>query len=100
MKLLIIILAVALFGCQIEKDQDKWDRYMSELKCPIILIGKTDKTVEYPSIVVMGSEGRVRTMNSNDFYATVAMPKAIANSRDIGDTIKPCSTLWIETLKP
>ena len=84
-----VLLAAGLFsGCG-ELGADKYDRWMSELDCPVVLVGKTDKASHRPSIVVRDGSGRVRTMatdNSNGWR----MPEAISHSRNIGDTLKPC----------
>lgn len=92
----IRLLATALLlgglfaGCS-ETGAEKYDRWMSELDCPVVLIGKTDKASNRPSIVVRDGAGRVRTMatdNGNGWR----MPEAISASRIIGDTLKPCTT--------
>lgn len=64
---------------------------MSELDCPVILIGKTDKAVNYPSIVVRDAKGRIRTFSLLNDYSGKGLPDAISNSRNIGDTLKPCT---------
>jgi hypothetical protein len=48
---LLLFLFLILMGCG-EKESEKHDRIMSELVCPVILIGKTDKASVLPSIVV------------------------------------------------
>ena len=65
---------------------------MSELECPVILIGKTDKAVDYPSIVVRDAKGRIRTFDHhyNGSSDSHSLPAAIADSRNVGDTLKPC----------
>lgn len=87
----LIILSLFLTGC-VESDQVRFDRFMSELECPVILIGKTDKAVAYPSIVVRDGKGRVRTFAH--YYSgqsnSHSLPAAIADSRNVGDTLKPC----------
>ncbi len=90
MKTLIVILSLFTFSC-VENDKDKFDRFMSELDCPVILIGKTDKAVDFPSVVVRDGRGRVRTFNHCGNYDSHGLPSAIADSRNIGDTLKPCS---------
>lgn len=83
----IILVASSLFGCeQMESKQDKFDRFMSELVCPIILVSKTDKAVDQPTIVVRDGYGRVRT-----FTATYGLPVSVADSRNVGDTLRPCN---------
>lgn len=84
-----ILLAVVLYSCG-ETDSEKYDRFMSELECPVILIGKTDKAVTYPSIVVRDAKGRVRTLAATGNGDGWKMPSAIADSRNVGDTLKPC----------
>lgn len=84
-----VLLAAGLFsGCG-ERSSAMYDRWMSELDCPVVLIGKTDKASRIPSVVVRDGSGRIRTMSadSGDGYK---MPSAIADSRNIGDTLKPC----------
>ena len=90
--ILILIVAAFMFGCG-ETAEEKFDRWMTELDCPVILEGKTDKAVDNPAIVVRDGKGRVRTF---EYYYEGArgfsdMPAAIASSREIGDTLKPCN---------
>ena len=84
----VLLAAGLLSGCG-ERSSTMYDRWMSELDCPVVLIGKTDKASRIPSVVVRDGSGRVRTMSadSDDGYK---MPGAIADSRNIGDTLKPC----------
>jgi len=84
-----VLLAVVLSSCG-ETETEKYDRFMSELECPVVLIGKTDKAVTYPSIVVRDAKGRIRTLASSANGDGWKMPSAIADSRNIGDTLKPC----------
>jgi uncharacterized lipoprotein YehR (DUF1307 family) len=84
-----LLLAVVLSGCG-ETETEKYDRFMSELECPVVLIGKTDKAVTYPSIVVRDAKGRIRTLAASVNGDGWKMPSAIADSRNIGDTLKPC----------
>jgi uncharacterized lipoprotein YehR (DUF1307 family) len=86
---LYAMLAVVLSGCG-ETETEKYDRFMSELECPVVLIGKTDKAVAYPSIVVRDAKGRIRTLAASGNGDGWKMPSAIADSRNIGDTLKPC----------
>jgi hypothetical protein len=83
---LLLFLFLILMGCG-EKESEKHDRIMSELVCPVILIGKTDKASVLPSIVVLDGDGRVKTISqgAGDGYK---MPSAISQSREIGDTLK------------
>ncbi len=92
MKKILLLLIVPSFifnGCRYVAG--KTDKTMSELECPVILIGKTDKGAETPSVVVVDGTGRVRTFFSENGYDSRAFPAAIADSRQIGDTLKPCS---------
>jgi uncharacterized lipoprotein YehR (DUF1307 family) len=84
-----MLLAVVLSGCG-ETETEKYDRFMNELECPVVLIGKTDKAVTYPSIVVRDAKGRIRTLAASVNGDGYEMPSAIADSRNIGDTLKPC----------
>jgi|SRR3972149_7190933 len=84
-----LLLAVVLSGCG-ETEAEMYDRFMSELECPVVLIGKTDKAVTYPSIVVIDAKGRIRTLAASSNGDGWKMPSAIADSRNIGDTLKPC----------
>ena len=84
-----LLLIVLLSGCM-EMESEQQDRFMSELDCPVILIGKTDKAVANPSIVVRDAAGRVRTLAATG-SGGYAMPSAIADSRSIGDTLRPCN---------
>jgi len=85
----ILLLMALFYGCG-ETETERFDRFMSELECPVILIGKTDKAVTYPSIVVRDSKGRIRTLGfgNGDGWK---MPSAISDSRNVGDTLKPCN---------
>jgi hypothetical protein len=56
----------------------------------VVLIGKTDKAVTYPSIVVRDAKGRIRTLAASGNGDGWKMPSAIVDSRNIGDTLKPC----------
>lgn len=84
-----LLLAVVLSGCG-ETETEKYDRFMSELECPVVLIGKTDKAVAYPSIVVRDAKGRIRTLAASPNGDGWKMPSAVADSRSVGDTLKPC----------
>ena len=88
--LTLFFIGVILSGCG-ETETDKFDRFMTELDCPIILIGKTDKAVNYPAIVVRDASGRIRTFSYTPGHDSSEMPEAIADSREIGDTLKPCN---------
>ena len=63
---------------------------MTELECPVVLIGKTEKAVKNPSVVIVDGKGRVCTLASGngDGWKIAA---AIADSREIGDTLKFCN---------
>jgi hypothetical protein len=73
---------------------ERYDRYMTELDCPVVLIGKTDKAVRNPSITVRDGSGRIRTFRKEDggstYHQSSGLPASISDSRMIGDTIKPC----------
>lgn len=85
------LMGAALFsGCG-ELGADRHDRWMSELDCPVILVAKSDKASNRPSIVVRDGAGRVRTM-ATDQSNGWRMPEAICHSRNVGDTLKPCQT--------
>ncbi len=90
-KLLFLLLFIPFISCEPEKvqetDTEKYDRWMSELECPIILIAKTDKAIEYPAIVVRDGAARVRTIR---YVFRGGSAASIADSRSIGDTLKPC----------
>ena len=85
-RLIQLLLLFVLVSCEKpESSPDKFDRFMTELDCPVILVAKTDKAAYNPSVVVRDKEGRIRTFT---FYK--GLPQAIAESREIGDTLKPC----------
>ncbi len=86
MKKLLILLAIVCIGCgDFESESDMFDRFLTELDCPIILIAITDKAEEINTVVVRDNLGRVRT-----FSRRGGLPQAISFSREIGDTLKPC----------
>lgn len=84
----VLLLMALFYGCG-ETETEKFDRFMTELECPVVLIGKTDKAVSFPSIVVRDAKGRVRTLASGNGDGW-KMPSAISDSRNVGDTLKPC----------
>jgi len=90
---LYALLCVVLWGCG-ESVRDRYDRWMTELECPVILMGKTEKAVSYPAITVIDGAGRVRTMQAYDggmsSHNCSSLPASIADSREIGDTLKVC----------
>ena len=90
---LYALLCVVLMGCG-ETVRDKYDRWMTELDCPVILISKTDKAVNYPAITVRDGSGRVRTFERCEGGMSSRncsdMAGSIADSRMVGDTLKPC----------
>ena len=87
--LVTVLLAAGLFsGCG-ERSSVMYDRWMSELDCPVVLIGKRDKASSLPSVVVRDGAGRVRTMSADNSDGW-KIASAISESRDIGDTLKPC----------
>jgi len=90
---LYALLWVVLWGCG-ETVRDKYDRWMTELDCPVILMSKTDKAVDYPAITVRDGSGRVRTFERCEGGMTAStcsdMAASIADSRVVGDTLKPC----------
>lgn len=91
MKYLILLIIVSvIIGCG-ETVQEKQDRFLSELECPVILIGKTDKAVDYPAITIRDNVGRVRTLAKNEGNQLSYVAASIADSREIGDTLKPCN---------
>lgn len=81
---LLLLLSLLLTSCM-ETDSEKYDRFMSELDCPIILVAKTDKATTFPGVVVRDANGLVRT------FSFTSLPEAVQNSRNIGDTLKPCN---------
>jgi 3-deoxy-D-arabino-heptulosonate 7-phosphate (DAHP) synthase len=83
-----LLLALVLSGCG-ETESQIHDRIMTELDCPVILIAKTDKGIDYHKVVVQDANGRIRTFASGagDGYK---LPNAIAESRNVGDTLKAC----------
>lgn len=85
MKKLLLFSVIIFSGC-IETFDEKFDRFMSELTCPVILIGKTEPTTDYPSVIVRDAKGLVRT-----FHSSSGLPEAISQSRLVGDTLKPCN---------
>ena len=90
--LVTALLAAGLFsGCG-EKPSEMHDRWMTELDCPVVLVAKTDKAVARPSVVVRDGAGRVRTLahGSGDFNDGWKIAAAIADSREVGDTLVPC----------
>ena len=90
---LYALLCVVLWGCG-ESVRDRYDRWMTELECPVILMGKTEKAVSYPAITVIDGGGRVRTFQRCEGGMTPdncsSFSGAIADSREIGDTLKAC----------
>jgi len=92
--LVTVLLAAGLFsGCG-ERSSEVHDNWMSELDCPVVLVAKTDKASRWPSVVVRDGAGRVRTFSSDrsDYVRADGwrMASAIAESREVGDTLKPC----------
>ncbi len=86
----LLFIAIFFTSCASkETSKEKYDRWMSELECPVILIGKTDKSINYPSIIVRDGAKRIRTLGG--VGSNVAMSSSIADSREIGDTLKPCN---------
>lgn len=85
MKKLLLFSVIIFSGC-IETFDEKFDRFMSELTCPVILIGKTEPASDRSSITVRDGKGRVRTCES--YYG---LPQNISQSRLVGDTLKPCN---------
>ena len=69
----------------IETPDERFDRFMTELVCPVVLEAKTDHAVDKDAVVVRDGEGRIRTFTSYN-----GIPEAIAYSRAVGDTLKPC----------
>ena len=85
-KITYLLLLVLFSSCE----NQRHDRFMTELNCPVVLIGKTGKAVANPSIVVRDGAGEVRTLSSEGGGGW-GMPAAIADSRNIGDTLKSCN---------
>jgi len=83
--LCILILSLILTGCMETPDQ-RFDRFMTELDCPVILIAKNDKAEKRSAVVIRDNSGRVRT-----FETYYGLPQAVSHSRVIGDTLKPCN---------
>ena len=90
--LVTALLAAGLFQSCGEKQSEMHDRWMSELDCPVVLVAKTDKAALSPSVVVRDGAGRVRTLayGSGDLNDGWKIAAAIADSREVGDTLKPC----------
>ena len=90
---LYALLCVVLMGCG-ESLREKYDRWMTELDCPVILISKTDKAVIMPSITVRDGSGRIRTFErcegSLTDHSCSDFSGSVADSRMVGDTLKPC----------
>ena len=90
---LYALLCGVLMGCG-ESVREKYDRWMTELDCPVILMSKTDKAVSYPAITVRDGSGRIRTFERCEGGMTSQtcsdMAGSIADSRMVGDTLKPC----------
>ena len=93
MGVLYALLWVVLMGCG-GTVRDKYDRWMTELECPGILMSKTDKAVSDPAITVRDGAGRIRTFErcegSMASGSCSDMAGSIADSRMVGDTLKPC----------
>ena len=90
---LYALLCGVLMGCN-ETLRDRYDKWMSELDCPIILIGKTEKATHYAAITVRDGSGRVRTFQKcvgGLMDNCSSFPNSRADSRMIGDTLKPCN---------
>jgi hypothetical protein len=83
-----LLLAAGLSSCG-ETETEQQDRILTELECPVILIAKTDKGTVYHKFVVRDANGRIITFaaGNGDGYK---LPNAIADSRNVGDTLKPC----------
>jgi dethiobiotin synthetase len=83
-----VLLSFAFSSCG-ETETEQQDRILTELKCPVILIAKTGKGTILHKIVVRDAHGRFKTFaaSSGDGFK---LPNAIANSINVGDTLKPC----------
>lgn len=77
-----------LLLCSCQSKTTEFDRTMSDLSCPVILIGKTINPKLYSSIVVKDGSGRIATFTFIRDQGTGLGAAAIADSREIGDTIK------------
>jgi hypothetical protein len=92
--LVTVLLAAGLFSSCGPRSSEVHDRLFSELDCPVVLVAKTDKAAHWPSVVVRDGAGRVRTFaaDRSDYVKADAwrMSSAIAESREVGDTLKPC----------
>jgi hypothetical protein len=89
--ILTILISILLTSCISETPQEMEDRFLTELKCPVVLIGKTDKAVQCPAITVRDKEGRVRTLSKCGRHKYSYVAVTISESRSIGDTLKPCN---------
>lgn len=85
---------MVIVGCFGETDTEKYDRLLTEMDCPVVLLAKTGKDEAMRGIVLMDGRGNITTMefftNSGNFSCCSDLPIAINNSKEIGDTIKPC----------
>lgn len=84
-----LLLALVLSSCG-ENESQIQDRIMTELDCPVILIAKTDKGIDYHKVVVQDAKGRIRTFAASGSGDGYKLPNAIAQSRNVGDTLKAC----------
>lgn len=85
----VSMLLLIVFSSCGETETEQQDRILTELECPVILIAKTNKGTVYHKFVVRDAEGRIRTFarGNSDGYK---LPHAIVDSRNVGDTLKPC----------
>lgn len=82
----LLVLSLLFIGC--ESKQKEFDRVLSEMTAPVILIGKKENVKLYSSIVVQDGSGRVATFSY--IVDSGVSAEAIADSRKVGDTLKTC----------
>lgn len=83
-----ILICLLFISC--ENKIEEFDRVMTELKPPVILMAKTENAKLYSAIVVKDDNGRVATFSYIRDDGSSAL--AVANTRQVGDTIKPVKT--------
>ena len=82
----IILLSTLLCAC--ESKTYEFDRIVSEMTCPVVVVGKIMNPKIYSSIVVKDKTGRIATFSF--VHDSGVSAEAIAESRQVGDTIKNC----------
>lgn len=83
----ILIFALFLARCGATKVEE-FDKYINELDCPIVLVAKIKDPVLYSAVVVKDGKGKIRTFSYTVNAGNSA--NAIADSREVGDTLKSC----------